>query len=123
MRAELAGLPGVQIASDGGDRACYRRLLAGARFGIAPFRAGCPWSMSVIDCQGMGLPVIAARLGWLAEHVDEELLFDTDDEAVALARRLAVDERFHARHAIRAHAATADLAPGLVAARYLAAIS
>ncbi|MFH8790935.1 glycosyltransferase [Streptomyces roseoverticillatus] len=75
-------LDGVTVASDRGDRVRYRNLLAGAHFGIAPFRPGCPWSMSVVDCQGMGLPVIAPRTGWLAEHIDDDLLFDTDDQAV-----------------------------------------
>ncbi|WFB09922.1 glycosyltransferase family 1 protein [Streptomyces sp. LX-29] len=123
MRDRLAALPHVQVVSDRGDRVRYKKLLVGARFGIAPFRPGCPWSMSVIDCQGMGLPVISPRLGWLAEHIDPELCFTTSAEAVALAERLATDDEFHAVHAKRAHASTAEFAPALVAARYLEAIS
>ncbi|ARX80618.1 hypothetical protein SMD44_00016 [Streptomyces alboflavus] len=123
MREKLAALPHVQVVSDRGDRVRYKNLLAGARFGIAPFRPGCPWSMSVIDCQGMSLPVISPKLGWLAEHIDPELCFTTPDEAVALAERLATDHEFHSVHAKRAHASTADFTPALVAARYLEAIS
>lgn len=123
MREKLAALPHVQVVSDRGDRVRYKNLLAGARFGIAPFRPGCPWSMSVIDCQGMGLPVISPRLGWLAEHIDPELCFTTPAEAVALAERLVTDDEFHAVHAKRAHTSTADFAPALIAARYLEAIS
>ncbi|MFQ6144375.1 glycosyltransferase [Streptomyces seoulensis] len=123
MRDQLASLPHVQVVSDRGDRARYRSLLAGARFGIAPFRPGCPWSMSVIDCQGMGLPVISPRLGWLSEHIDPELCFTTAEEAVALAERLATDDEFHAVHAKRAHASTTDFTPALVAARYLEAVA
>lgn len=122
-RDELAALPGVTIASDHGDRARYRDLLAGAHFGIAPFRAGCPWSMSVIDCQGMGLPVIATRTGWPAEHIAADLLFDTADQAVEIARRLATDAEFYRVHAKRAHASTAEFTPVAVAARYLDAIA
>ncbi|MCX4406464.1 glycosyltransferase family 1 protein [Streptomyces sp. NBC_01764] len=121
-RDELAALPGVTVASDRGDRAVYRSMLAGGHFGIAPFRAGCPWSMSVIDCQSMGLPVIAPRTGWLAEHIDEDLLFDTADEAVSIAARLATDPEFYRVQSKRAHAATADLAPAQVAGRYLEAL-
>jgi hypothetical protein len=123
MRAQLAALPGVDIVSDGGDRAQYRHLLAGGDFAIAPFRPGCPWSMSVIDCQGMGLPVIAPRSGWLAEHIDTELLFSTSTEALALVERLAKDPEFYLEHAKRASASTADFHPALVAARYLEAVS
>ncbi|MEU1376051.1 hypothetical protein ABZ442_20695 [Streptomyces triculaminicus] len=122
-RNALAALPGVTIASDRGDRVRYRDLLADAHFGIAPFRPGCPWSMSVVDCQGMGLPVIAPRTGWPAEHIDDDLLFDTDDEAVRIAARLATDAEFYRVHAKRAHASTGDFAPAAVAARYLEAIA
>jgi glycosyltransferase involved in cell wall biosynthesis len=120
---ELASVYGVAIASDRGDRERYRSLLAGADFGIAPFRPGCPWSMSVIDCQAMGLPVIGPRTGWLAEHIDPELLFDTDEQATAIAGRLAADAEFYLVHAKRAHASTAELTPAAVAARYLEAIA
>ncbi|MFF7359003.1 hypothetical protein ACFZA1_41370 [Streptomyces filipinensis] len=123
MRDQLAALPHVQVVSDRGDRVRYRRLLASACFGIAPFRPGCPWSMSVIECQGMGLPVISPRMGWLAEHIDAELCFTTTEEAVSLAERLATDDEFYAVHAKRAHASTADFTPALVAARYLEAIA
>lgn len=122
-RVELAALPGVEVASDRGDRVRYREMLAESTFGLAPFREGCPWSMSVIDCQGMGLPVIAPRLGWMADHIDPELQFDTDAEAVALAARLATDAEFYAVHAERAYAATADCTPARVAARYLEAVA
>ncbi|MFF8702460.1 glycosyltransferase family 1 protein [Streptomyces albidoflavus] len=119
---ELTTMEGVAVASDRGDRVRYRNLLAGAHFGIAPFRPGCPWSMSVIDCQAMGLPVIGPRTGWLAEHLADELLFDTDEQAVQIAERLATDAEFYLLHAKRAYASTADLAPAVVAARYLEAI-
>jgi len=122
-RAQLASLEGVRVVSDGGDRDRYRALLAAAHFGLAPLRAGCPWSMSVIDCQAMGLPVIAPRTGWFAEHVDDELLFDTLDGATAIVERLARDQEFYRLHAKRAYAATAGLTPSAVAAAYLEAIS
>ncbi|MFF1747863.1 hypothetical protein [Streptomyces mirabilis] len=48
-RAELAALPGVDTVSDRGEPIRYRDLQAGAHFSIAPFRPGCPWSMSVIE--------------------------------------------------------------------------
>ncbi|WP_037603824.1 glycosyltransferase family protein [Streptacidiphilus rugosus] len=123
MRDQLAATPGVDILTDGGDRTAYRNLLVTSNFALAPFRPGCPWAMSVVDCQGMGLPVIAPRTGWFAEHIDDELLFSTSTQALALVERLATDPVFYLEHAKRALASTADFHPALVAARYLEAVS
>ncbi|MFG2483405.1 glycosyltransferase family 1 protein [Streptomyces virginiae] len=123
MRNELAALPGVEIRTDRGDRDTYRRMLEECQFGLAPFRAGCPWAMSVIDCQSMGLPVIAPRMDWFAEHIAEELLFTTDAEAITLVERLTHDEAFYLEHAKRAMDSTAGLHPAMVAARYLEAVA
>ncbi|TDB78261.1 glycosyltransferase [Micromonospora sp. KC723] len=122
-RAALAAIPGVRVVSDGGSRARYRSLLTGADFAIAPFRPGCPWSMSVIDCQALGIPVIAPRMGWMSEHIDPELLFDDAEDGVKIAQRLVEDPLFRAEQARRAHQSTASLDVGLIAGRYLAAVS
>ncbi|MEU4234340.1 glycosyltransferase family 1 protein [Nonomuraea sp. NPDC026600] len=122
FRDALAALPGVQVVSDGGDRNVYRQVLAGAHLGIAPYRAACPWSMSVIDCQAMGLPVISPRLGWMAEHIHPELIFDSPAEAVKITNRLVADPVFYTRHSEYARACTEVLAPALIAARYLQAL-
>ncbi|GAA3225118.1 glycosyltransferase family 1 protein [Nonomuraea helvata] len=123
FRDALGALPNVQVASDGGDRDAYRRVLAGAHLGIAPYRAACPWSMSVIDCQAMGLPVISPRLGWMAEHIHPELLFDSSAEAVKITDQLVTDPLFYTRHSEYARACTEVLSPALIAARYLEAVT
>ncbi|MFG1921071.1 glycosyltransferase [Cryptosporangium sp. NPDC048952] len=122
-RAALAEMPGVQVVSDGGDRAFYRELLAGADLALAPFRAGCTWSMSLIDCQAMGVPVLAPRLGWLAGAVEEGLAFDEPHEAVKIAEGLLADPAAWTAASARAAETTRALAPELVAARYLAAFA
>ncbi|MGI8312879.1 hypothetical protein [Saccharopolyspora hattusasensis] len=118
-RRELSGVDGVEVVSDGGDRDRYRSMLADARFALAPFRPGVIWSMSVIDCQAMGVPVIAPRLGWLAEAVDPELLFDDVGEAVDIARRLSNDTEFWIRHSTAAREFTDVLTPKATASRML----
>lgn len=122
-RSLLAALANVDVVSDDGDRLRYRDLLGGALFGVAPFRAGCTWSMSVIDCMGMGLPVLAPRLGWLAEIADPELAFDHPDEAVGIVGRLVSDPTFAVAAGDRAVGRVAQFAPDVVAGAYLEAIS
>ena len=122
-RRALSEVDGVEVVNDGGDRDTYRNMLAGAHFAVAPFRPGCIWSMSVIDCQAMGVPVIAPRMGWLAEAVDEQLLFDHEDQAVDLARRLTTDPRFWAHHSATARRFTEILTPESTAARFAEALA
>lgn len=121
--AALAELPGVEFASDGGDRAAYREILSRSHLAVAPFRRGCTWSMSVVDCQAMGVPVLAPRLGWLAGAVDEELSFDEPHEGAKIAESLIADPGRWARLSALEAARTRPLAPELIAARYLAALS
>ncbi|WP_043463957.1 vegetative cell wall protein [Kitasatospora sp. MBT66] len=123
FRDALAAVPGVEVAFDGGDRTRYRQVLASSHFGIAPYRPSCPWSLSVIDCQAMGLPVISPRLGWMAEHIHPDLLFDTPAEAAKITARLTGDPAFYAGHSAFAKASTEALAPAVVAARYLEAVA
>jgi hypothetical protein len=122
-RDQLAGIPGVQVLTDGGSRQRYRELLQDNDFAIAPFRPGCPWSMSVVDCQSLGVPVISPRLGWMSEHIDPELLFDDVEDGVKIAQRLTEDPLFRAEQSRRAFRSTAPLTASGVAGRYLAAVS
>lgn len=122
-RKILAEMPGVHVVSDGGVRDRYRALLASAHLGLAPFRPGCTWSMSLIDCHAMGLPVVAPRMGWLADAVDPALGFDEPAEAVKIAERLLSDPAAWLRASQTAQRGVRALAPSIVAARYLAAIS
>jgi hypothetical protein len=79
--------------------------------------------MSVVDCMAMGVPVLAPRLGWLAEFADPALTFDHPDQAVAIVERLLSDPGFAAAAANRAVTATASLAVDTVADAYLAAVA
>ncbi len=123
FRSQLGRLSHVSILSDNGDRGTYRSILAQADFGLAPFRPGCTWSMSVIDCHAMGMPVVAPRMGWMREAIDEELLFDELTEAAEIADRLLGDDQFWTRHSARARESTERLAPELIAEQYLKAVA
>ncbi|CUU61266.1 hypothetical protein Ga0074812_1711 [Parafrankia irregularis] len=122
-RAALAGLPRTEVVSDHGERNLYRSNLAGSLFGFAPFRPSCPWSMSVIDCQGMGLPVIAPRMGWMERHISTDLLFDSPAAAVDIVRRLIADAGFWAAQSDTARESTSLLTPDRVADLYTEALS
>jgi hypothetical protein len=122
-RAALRALPNVSLTTDTCDRHRYRRLLATASFAIAPLRANPIWSMSVIDCLTMGLPLLVRPRGWLAEIADPQLSFEQPHEAVTLIARLCEDPDFAATASKRCQTIAAGLAPAVVATAYLAAVT
>jgi glycosyltransferase involved in cell wall biosynthesis len=123
FRGQLGRLPHVSVLSDNGDRDTYRSILARADFGLAPFRPGCTWSMSVVDCHAMGVPVVAPRMAWMREAIAEDLLFDELSQAAEIADRLLGDDEFWACQSAHAAETTHRLAPELIAEEYLKAVA
>lgn len=116
FRERIALQPGLQL-SDGGDRETYRGAFDGATIALAPFRLGCTWSMSCIDAQGLGIPVVAPRLAWYEEHMSEHLLYQNCDEAVEIVSRLISDPTFWQEMSDAAIRSTAHLEPHAIAGR------
>jgi hypothetical protein len=119
----LRSLPNVTIVSDGRDRGAYRKLILDSSFGIAPFRQGCTWSMSVIDCHAMGVPVIGPRLGWFCEAIDSSLQYESVGEAVTVASRLLLDQEFRTEKAKAVFKSTEHLSPERVVSELLAVMA
>lgn len=118
-RQRLKGMAGVTLSNKGNDRALYKRFLANAGTALAPYRTACSWSMSCIDAQGMGIPVIAPNVAWFAEHLPADLRFQTADEALALARKLKEEPEFYAFHSELGIDSTKHLAPNVIAGAFM----
>ncbi|MCD0449443.1 hypothetical protein LO762_09605 [Actinocorallia sp. API 0066] len=67
--------------------------------------------MSVIDCQALGVPVLAPRLGWLAGAVEEQLTFDEPGEAVKIVEELLASPTMWQAASRRAAASTPERWP------------
>ena len=94
-RAELRRMKNVTIRDDGDSRSVYKNeILASADVGLGPFRKNANWSMSAVDCLGLGVPVVCPNCASFPEFTPNALLFDTKDKAVALLRRLLSDSSF-----------------------------
>ncbi len=113
-RESIEGRPGINIV-DGSNRHLYRETVRRALVVLAPFRPGSTWSMSCIDAQGLGVPVIAPKMPWYEEHIDDRLLFSTDQEGLALIGRLHSDREFWEEMSGISEASTGRLGPSLVA--------
>jgi glycosyltransferase involved in cell wall biosynthesis len=109
LRGVAAGLPGVEIRPTV-ERAEALRLLAGARALVVPSRWYEVFPRTVVEAYALGVPVIASRLGSLAEVVvdgETGLLVGPEaaGELAAGLRRLAADGELAARLGVGARRA------------------
>lgn len=95
FRTALKLMPNVRLDKGGDNRNYYRDILSEAKFGVAPFRSSCPWSMSVIDCLAAGIPVLAKKQAFFSELIPPECLHDGSYEEFCFVwKRLACDKLF-----------------------------
>lgn len=111
---QLRDIENVEVRDDVVTRSGYQGVLSQATVALAPFRENCTWSMSCVDCEGMGIPVIAPRMAWFKEHISESLLFDTEHEAVDLLAQLVGNAELLARESKKAIERTAPLDSSLI---------
>lgn len=94
-RAALQSMPNVIIRSDGDDRTIYRHdIVENSSAALGPYRLNANWSMSAVDCLGLGIPVACPNVASFPEFVPPELLFTSRAEAATLLERLITDRRF-----------------------------
>ncbi|ACM31160.1 glycosyltransferase [Rhizobium rhizogenes] len=93
-RQRLSAMPCVDVSPLGYSRAAYRGEILSSRVGIAAFRPACVWSMSALDCMGLGTPVIAPNYASYPEFIPPELLFNSVAEFRCLLVRLLEDDIF-----------------------------
>ena len=94
-RSQLRAMKNVTLREDGHIRGIYKNEIVGtADLGIGPFRLNANWSMSAVDCLGMGIPFICPNVASFPEFVPQELLFKTKRGAIELLQRLLVDRAF-----------------------------
>lgn len=118
----LKTLPFVQLCRDGSNKPLYRNMILNCRLGLAALRRACPWSMSVVDCMGLGLPIVAPNYGAYPEFVPRQLLFIDFTTAEELINRLLVDDDFWTQAAKDCHAAVSAFHPKTVAEQFLGLI-
>jgi glycosyltransferase involved in cell wall biosynthesis len=94
-KTRLSTLQNVEIRTDGNNRETYRDIICNSKISLAPFRQNCTWSMSVIDCMSVGVPVVAPNFAWFSEFIPHELLFGSMDELVKLSKKLFIDKVFY----------------------------
>jgi glycosyltransferase involved in cell wall biosynthesis len=122
-RATLARMSNVVIRADGDDRATYRHdILESVNAGLGPYRLNANWSMSAVDCLGLGIPVACPNLVSFPEFVPPELLFTTSEEATSLLERLLTDRTFWEACSRASQRLTAQFSADIVAIRFASVV-
>ena len=93
-RLLLSEIPNVSVHADGDTRSNYRRLMDDIDIAMAPYRINANWSMSAVDCLGMGIPTIGPNVASFPEFIPKTLLFNSKAEAITLIERLFCDSTF-----------------------------
>lgn len=86
-RSILSSRPNVSFAKNK-TRTEYKKAIDKCRIGLAAHRKMAVWSMSAVDCLGMGVPVIAPNFASYPEFVPTDLLYNTIDEFKEIAINL-----------------------------------
>lgn len=70
----------VDIRNGSINRKIYKDIIKECCFALAPYRSACVWSMSVIDCISMNVPVVAPNIAFFKDFVPKELRYNNDKE-------------------------------------------
>ena len=79
-RSELKTYRNVIFAENTNNRDEYREVIMNCRAGLAAHRQMAVWSMSAVDCLGMGVPVIAPNFASYPEFIPSCLLYNSVEE-------------------------------------------
>lgn len=114
----LLDLPHVQFIGEIGDEE-KSEFLGNAAGLLFPITWREPFGLTMIEAMACGTPVIAMRLGSVPEVIDEGVtgfIVDTEDQAVAAARRLPALDRTAVRRVFEARFTARRMAEDYLAA-------
>jgi hypothetical protein len=133
-RSSIDGSPGgyrnqlktrsfVELLDGGDDRLQYRSWIDASAVGIAALRPNAVWSMSLVDVMGMGIPVVAPRIGAYPEMVPDQLLFSDTESACDIVARLLGNEELWLEASALCHGKIQPLSPASIARTFAADVT
>ena len=94
-RSKLLLSSNIIYRTDGNDREIYRKIICSSKIALAPYRKNCTWSMSVIDCLSVGLPVVAPKFAWFKEFIPNQLQYSSKKDLQVIIKKLFCDRHFY----------------------------
>ena len=93
-RTTLRSHPNVVFPENTGNRKQYRKVIKNCRAGLAAHRRMAVWSMSAVDCLGMGVPVVAPNFASYPEFIPQDLLYNSEEEFREILNQLLDSNSF-----------------------------
>lgn len=118
-RKIFSDMPRARLVDGNVSRILYKDIIKDARVAFGAFRKACVWSMAVVDCMSLGIPVLAPCYGAYKEFVPLNLIFEDYAQAGELTDRLLKDDRFWMECSRACHQITHKLDPSVIAERFV----
>jgi len=118
-RERVAQMKRTTLVDGNVERSRYKEIIKGAKIAFAAFRKACVWSMAAVDCMGLGIPVVAPNYAAYPEFIPQSLLFDNFLQASDVTDRLLNDDHFWKKSSQVCYEMALQLAPDLIARRFL----
>lgn len=118
-KEKLSTLKNVEIFNGGENRHLYKKILEDSYIAIAPYREACVWSMSVIDCFCLGIPVVAPNFAAYKEFIWSDLLYNDDKQFNDLVIKLLNNKTFYKKAVETSYAFLDNITPSKIANKIL----
>lgn len=91
----LKSFDNVKVFNGSESRSKYKKYLKQGNIAVGCYRKACVWSMAVVDCLCIGIPVIAPNFAAYPEFIPSILTFNNKEEAEDLIKKLSSDKEFY----------------------------
>jgi len=123
FRDELNLIQNVETTTEGSNRQRYRKLLSLCKIAVAPLRIGVTWSMAIVDCMSMGIPVVAPSAWWFKDFIPLSLQYDTIEKQLDIMKKLDADSDFWSQSSIECIHRVENLTPQEIAKKFNSTVS
>jgi len=118
LRSELRAQPNVRFARNTDNRDKYKKVIKNCRVGLAAHRQMAVWSMSAVDCLGLGVPVIAPNFASYPEFIPSPLLYNSLPEFQDILDNLLLSETFWQKCSEEGRQMVGELSPSKIAQKF-----
>lgn len=120
-RKRIKRMRNIIIRKDGDRREIYKNdIVLQSDLGIGPYRVNANWSMSAVDCLGLGIPVVCPNIATFPEFVPKKLLYNKRNEAIMLINKLLSNRKFWEKCSEESRQKVLEFLPKVMVKKFIA---